>query len=68
MDDMTGSILDRMTTILVESQTLAHQLEDAAALSTSDREVLLRATSRISATADGILGWLLEAPLQTKAN
>jgi hypothetical protein len=44
----TGAVLDRMTTILIEAQTLSRAVEDDDGLAPADRAALLRATSRIS--------------------
>ena len=55
MRDVTAVILDRMTTILIEAQTAAHEVEVAAQLDCRDREALLHALSRISAQADAVL-------------
>jgi hypothetical protein len=65
---LTDEILERMNTILAESLSLRMLAEQDGRISSSDREVLLRVTSRIDAQADVVLSWLSVAPLEAHRN
>jgi hypothetical protein len=62
---LTDEILDEMTTILVAAQNITLRAQDATDIAGTDRETILRASTRISSQADAILAWLFETPLDT---
>jgi hypothetical protein len=62
---LTDEILDEMTTILVAAQNVTLRVQEATDIAPSDREALLRMTTRVSAQADAILAWLMDTPLDT---
>jgi hypothetical protein len=62
---LTDEILEEMTTILVAAQNITLRAQDATDITRTDRETIIRASTRISSQADTILAWLFETPLDT---
>lgn len=58
-------MLDELTAILVAAQTITLRVPDEPTIAAADREILLRASTRISSQADTILTWLFEMRMET---
>ena len=58
----------RVTTIVEEIRGLAQMIEEEPDLSEHGRAALLRATRRMLAEADAVLGWISQVPMSSVRN
>ncbi|MBV9069651.1 MAG: hypothetical protein JO093_09735 [Acidobacteria bacterium] len=58
----------RVTTIVEEIRGLAQMIEEEPDLSEHERAALLRATRRMLAEADAVLGWISQVPMSSVRN
>jgi hypothetical protein len=66
---LLSTLLSRkVTTIVHEVRGLAQMIEEEPDLSEHERAALLRATRRMLAEADAVLGWISQAPLSGTRN
>jgi hypothetical protein len=66
---LLSTLLSRkVTTIVHDVRGLAQMIEEEPDLSEHERAALLRATRRMLAEADAVLGWISQAPLSGVRN
>lgn len=66
---LLSTLLSRkMTAIVHDVRGLAQLIEEEPDLSEPERVALLRATRRMLAEADAVLGWLSQAPMSGARN